>query len=691
MMRISARKLVNLQPDELFNILDGQFILVMDDGELVTNWKETIYSSYMWEFHRHYPAAPLLKSHHVQTTLKGKRSGSKTHLDLLGSTLWSIYDALSGNMREDDKLTFRYNLGYLAYQITGNLYCGLSYHCEDCVTSLDIVDFIDILDQPEVIQEYKNLDEVHQKIEEGQMKDSSKAAYETALENVNKVITSVLYNKEGVFGNPLSKLSRSKLINHGQTIQCLGPRSFVTDLDSVQFKTPIRRGFAQGFHQFYDSAIESRSAAKALIFSKTPLQDAEYFSRKLQFMVQAVENLHHVDCGTGRYLRWEVQGKRDDGTGMVYEGDLKRLAGKHYVGSDGNLRTIHATDTHLIGQKINLRSILFCQHPDPRGVCSVCYGALSDSVPPDSNLGHMNATFMTQKSSQSVLSVKHRDGSAAIESIVLNDDDRRFLMVGVDGNSYVLSPALKDYHVEMAIPRDKAPSITDVLDVNDVQKLKTSNITELSSFTLRVNTGKTEEDVTLEVGVNHRKASLTHAVLNHIKQIVVNGNWPIDDKGNYVFNMTGWDWTLPVLELPLKHFNMSDHSKDIADILESSVDQMVARDRLVQPEVVLRELFDLVNSRLEVNLAVIEVVQYGVMVTSAERQDYSLPKPWTESGLGVRAKTMTQRSLSVTMAYQGHSDVILSPDSYTNTNRPEHIFDPILCPREVIAAGTRNM
>lgn len=560
MIRLSARKLAAVPPEQLKDLIDGEFEVEFDDGVLFTNHKEVLYSSYVWEFHRQYPTAPMLKLHHIQSTLKGKRSGSNTHLKLVGDTLWSIYDALSVNLNEDQKLEFRWTLGRLAYEITGKLYNGLSYHCEAYVTSLDIVDFIDILDQPEVIESYKQLNDTHAKIEKGLIRDAAKASYEESIDNVNNVITKVLYEKGSVLNNPLSKLTRSKLINHGQTLQCLGPRGFVTDLDSIQFKTPILRGFAQGFHQFYDSAIESRSAAKALIFSKTPLQDAEYFSRKLQFMVQAVENLHHVDCGTGRYLRWKVLGKGEDATGMMYDGDLQRLAGKRYVDSTGQLKTIHEGDTHLIGQTINIRSVLFCQHPDPAGVCSVCYGQLSDSVPPDSNLGHMNATFMTQKSSQSVLSVKHRDGSAAIESIILSDDDRRFLMVGPDGNSYVLSSALKDYRVTLVIPRDKAASITDVLDISDVRKLKTSNITELSSFSMIINTGKTIEPVILDVGVGHRNASLTHFLLEHIRNTVIDGNWPIDDKGNYLFDMTGWDWSLPILELPLKHFNMSDHS-----------------------------------------------------------------------------------------------------------------------------------
>jgi hypothetical protein len=38
--------------EELIERLSGSFILVFDDGELVTNYKETIYSSFIWDYHR---------------------------------------------------------------------------------------------------------------------------------------------------------------------------------------------------------------------------------------------------------------------------------------------------------------------------------------------------------------------------------------------------------------------------------------------------------------------------------------------------------------------------------------------------------------------------------------------------------------------------------------------------------------
>jgi hypothetical protein len=61
-----------------------------------------------------------------------------------------------------------------------------------------------------------------------------------------------------------------------------------------------------------------------------------------------------------------------------------------------------------------------------------------------------------------------------------------------------------------------------------------------------------------------------------------------------------------------------------------------------------------------------------------------LPKPWTDRGLGVMDMTMDRRSLSATMAYEGHYDVFISPESYTKKNRADHPMDALICPNEVL-------
>jgi hypothetical protein len=291
---------------------------------------------------------------------------------------------------------------------------------------------------------------------------------------------------------------------------------------------------------------------------------------------------------------------------------------------------------------------------------------------------------MTQKSSQSVLSVKHLDSSAAVEPASLTPDEKKFFKISADGMSYLLADRLKGKTVKLIIPAMFAPNITDVLANHSIDDLNIRQVSEMREIAVQVKEGNVEFDPErVNTSKDRRLASLTYPMLRHIRKV----RWDFNANNDYVIDMTGWDWNEPVMTLPLIHFNMSDHSKDIASMLESSKKQMEARDKDVSPDAFLVELYNLVNDKLTVNLAVLEVVLYGAMIISAEEDDYRLPKPWTDRGLGVMDMTMDRRSLSATMAYEGHYDVFISPESYTKKNRPDHPMDALICPVEVLGMG----
>jgi hypothetical protein len=659
MQKINARSLLSKTTTELWEILTGQFILVMDDGELLTDHRQTLYSSYAWDFHRKYPLTPLLLRHHVTTLLEGKRMGSDTHLELLGEVMWGVYDAynaLPGQEIDRDPLA------EMVYRITNVMYNDLSYRCEAYVVSLDMTDFTEAMNHPRVRHANDTAQPNQRSIDEtyGEIKD-------------------VLTNGIDLPTNRLSLAARSKLGNVNQILQCISVRGYLTDIDSNVFRNPVMRGFAMGLRSLHDSVVESRSASKSLIFSKSPLQQAEYFSRRLQLMSQTVCRLHRVDCGTTEYLHWTMRGPVRKGSQLIHGGDLKQHKGKYYMDDDGALKVIRGDDRHLIGRTLKLRSVLHCAHSDAYGLCATCFGELSESVPDDTNIGHMCCTSMTQKSSQNVLSVKHLDGSSVVEGITLGADDRKYLRIGVDENSYLLSETIKGMDVKLVIPESRTANITDIVEAQNIDDLNITRISELEEIGLVVNDGQKEQKPSLYVHIGRRLASMTFPLLKYIRE----HGWQVDANGNYVIDMKHWDWNKPILLLPLKHINMSDHSRDIAELLESSVDELQLRDKGISPDAVLVQLYDLVNDKLSVNLAVLEVILYATMIVSAEKMDYGLPKPWTERGLGVMSMTMARRSASAAMAYEGHREYITSPLSYIFPNVPDHPMDGILMPAEV--------
>jgi len=565
MKRFEARLLLNYTTEQLHDILSDVFILVFEDGELVTNAQATLYSSYAWNFHRMYPLTPLLVSHHINTIVKENRLGSETHLTLLGNVMWSVYDhytslnqpliaqvfkyvrnqdgkkVLITEPQEVSEPQFREHLSEMVYKTTNVIYNDLSYRCEADIVSLDITDFLEVSMHPAV-------QEANDTVEPTQ----------SSIDKTYGVIRTVLLSGKHLPDNALSKASRSKLVSMPQVEQCIGPRGFLTDTDSNIFPKPILRGFFRGLREFHDILIESRSAAKSLIFSKTPLQQAEYFSRRLQLMSQIVRNLHPGDCGSTRYLLWNVRSPQAENSQMNRNGDLKQLVGKVYMDDDGKLKVIKAHHTHLIGRTLKLRMAVHCAHPDPYGICSTCFGELSLSVPERTNIGQMCCTSLAQKSSQNVLSVKHLDGSSVVDGIILEQNERAYVKVAPDDSSYLLADELKDKTVRLVIRQDQAPNITDINIAANVEDLDITRVSELAEIGIHaLQPDGTWYPTRIQVNLGRRLSSMTYALLGHIKKVGLG----VDINQNYTVDMTGYDWDKPILTLPLKHFNMSDHSR----------------------------------------------------------------------------------------------------------------------------------
>lgn len=658
--RLAARTILDIGIHDIWKSLAGPFVLVFDDGEeITTNHKEVIYSRYFWEFHASYPGLPILRRHHVTSVLNGKRLGMETHIKLIQNILWDCADYLSATHSVERMVDLRFELAELAYNISNQHYNDMVRYLGAYITSLNLFDFHAVFKDADVVASYERA-----------------KPDEESIADIYYTIDQVLMKKPELRNNALSKLYRSGLVSSKQVHQCVGPRGFLTDINNDRFGIPIMRGYYQGIRAQRDIQIESRSAAKALNASKGDLQDTEYFSRKLRTMDMGVENLHHTDCGTTRLLNWRVQGKHED-----KPSDLEILEGNHYVDDDGQLKTVHRDDKYLIGKQIKLRNVLYCGHPDPNGICSTCYGLMSELIPSNSNIGHANCTHVTEKNAQGVLSTKHLDSSKTIKGASIDARTQQFVKLSSDGNRYLFADVLKQNgktgELSLLFDCEAAPNLSDIFNVDNVQVLMESRMSELTEVSIRLGNGDSES-FSLQDG--KRTPFLTYEFLEHIKSV----NYTVDeDSGCYVVSLKGWKWGTPFASLPMRDFSMSDHSRDIAKVLESTVKEVVERDRLIDPASTLVELTELMNRKARVNLAVVSVTLRGALIRSAERYDYSMPKPWTESGLGVLRNIIMYRSLAPFMAYEHHAEAIYSPESFSLKNRPNHPFDGILMPREV--------
>ncbi len=658
MDKLHVRDIIDSTTNELWNTLPKKFELTFDNGEtIITRNKTSLLTSLYWDIIRHYSNITIIPKHHIDTYIKNEPYGSNTHRKLIESFYVDIVMAynLSIPILRDD-------LDKLIFVVNNNAYNVLSTKLMAYMTSIDILDFIEISDNEKIVDLIKN-SELDQ----------------TSVANTSEKILDVVLKDPSLDNNRLAKATRYKIVRDNQVIQCVGIRGYPTDVDSVMFKYPIMTGYVKGLKSLYDSMTESRLAAKSQLFATAPLSFSEYLSRRIQLLSMSVENIHYGDCGSQKYLDCFINEDVIDEFGFIIKPSiLPLMEGKYYLDKETNsLKALSRHDKHLIGQWIKIRSpVAGCQHPDPHGICSVCYGDLSQNIPPNCNIGHLNASILGQIIAQLILSVKHFEKSADISYIKLDARSSKFFYIDKTRDKYYIKPEVlkEDYYVE--ISKDDLLNLNDILHVQDISYSDISRTSNISS----VNFFNSYDSMEITVKIENRLGVLSPEFIDYIKR----KKWIINNKYNYVFNISDWDTRKPFIILPKKHFNNVDLSKAIETIIKGSVTQLRKRNTEEATHKTLWTLFELVNSKLTVNFAIIETIMYASMVVDAEQKDTRLPKAYDRKGLGVLETTLTDRSLSGLLAYEGIAKELVNPSSFFPIHRENFIMDVYIDPYSVM-------
>lgn len=660
--RISARKLLNIPPADLDQYLGGYFYLVFDDGELLTSVRPTIYSAYGWRIIQHYPNIPLSKRFHLShyhPVKPGEHSeklvGAEMQTKMLGEIVNDWFDYYP-NYHDDDKMF----LVKLFFEAVNTLYNELQLKSEEYVGSSNILHLVELINYPP-IRDLRTNTPINQR----------------SIMDIQKTIGKILKTDPALRDNQTCRFLRTGLTKESQVVKCIGPWGYPRDIDEYVFPLPIIRGYAEGIRSFRDTLLESRTASKALHLAGPALQNTEYFSRRVTIAGMQLERLHRVDCGSTEYQHKLI----------LSQEMLKLHEGKWYYDKETkSLKDLKRTDTHLIGKLLKFRYVGGCQHPDPNGICEVCYGKMSRNIFKRTNVGSQSTTSTTGKNTQNILSNKHDVAAAVVQDIVLDAIKEPFFTV-IGGNGYGIRPDRKGKINKLIIKKAYMVNITDVLEDVGLKNITPSRVTCIGNVKLVV--GKLdkngEESLDQEVAMNfdmvfqHRLAYLTRHMLEYIKQ----HGWSYDRSGNYIIDLHAWDHSLPIMKIPEKVLSTMDFSKDLENYLEGNAK---AREERAQINIsdYLAGFYDLATLKLGVNASVLDTMAYASCVVDDFGHDASLPKPWTTGQPGINENTMLYRSLSVGMSYQGHKRLLTNAISFLSTNRPDHVMDWMFTPDQIM-------
>ena len=656
----TAHEVVNLTHEEALNLPEIHEILFPDGRRLVTSFEETYYTYTFWEIFRAYSKTEIKLEHHVSSVLKNKPLNANTHTTLCSRILKSVV--------EEEGLFYpiqKEPLLKMIYEQISTAMSRCSLVSEECVTSIDILDFIQITKHPEIQA----------------LRDEAIADPQNKIQYAYAKTIELIESLPEFDENGLAIAVRSKMVKNNQVNQCVMLRGFPTEVDGAIFPTAVFSNYTLGNTSLYDFVSDSRTAAKSHFYSDTALKDSEYMARKFQLFTTTVESIVYEDCGSTQHETWVVRGPEYDKTGTpTYNGDLPMLIGKYYLeeGFPG-YKVIDGSETHLYGKTISFRSVLHCKASNPHTVCHICAGKLSENISRFANIGHLGGVSSTKDLTQSILSIKHVNTSSLGVKVLLKDHERKYMNTGKDGAGFYLNLKLKELNPKLLINSEEAQGLVDLSINEGIENITLTRISALRLVGLSTYIGGRESVVTLEVEQKSKPSLISREFLHYIKET----GYETDSNGNFVIDMSKWDYDEPLFVMPNKEESFVDLSAAVDILVRSSQKQL--KKRIVQNAAssLLHEFFDLINSKLSINILALEIIVYALMVES--KTSYALARHGSEPVLGTGQLLTIHRSLGPALAYQEQHDTLSDPISFFKGTRPDNPMDVFLAPKEVVA------
>lgn len=647
---IQGRAVLGMRPEHVNEWLIGQglgeadkILLELDDGQHACSVQRLVYSSFCWNFQRLFDKSPLEKRH---VLLEPARITGNSHLRLMEHCYWDTFDIyLEAGL--DPDLEY---LDMIGCKSANAIYNYAVSELQEWVETLSLDDYVEVVESPGIKAELEKVEPNRRSVAQ-----------------CHDTIGRLLMTSDDLERNTLASFIRSKFVSLGQVMQCIGPKGYPTEISSGYFKHPILNSFLTGLNTLYENVAESRSATKAMYYSKDHVEKGEYFQRKMQLGTFPVARLFKGDCGSTKYLQMTM---RED---LLYA-----FAGKYMLTKEGKLKPIWKHSRELIGQTIMLRSSIHCQRFHEHGVCQTCFGYLGHSVVRGSNLGHISASELCKDASQALLAVKHSDATIDIADISLGDLEQLYLTPTADEDAsdlrLIYNPGLKN--LRLAVEERYVRNLHDIRVVDDLSKLTLSNTTSIYSMQLWfVDEDGFDKVVRLTVANGSRMASLTMQALEYIRK----ANWEVHE-GMYVVDMKDWEYDDALLSLPVQHANMLEFINDVETFIRSSGKGSGegSRDRLVNYEDLGEGLMlfnGMVSSKLSMNIAHQEIVIS--CMTAVSTTDSRFPRMPSEGVIQPYEELIRDRSLSGTLSYEHLERIYGNPRTYLNTTRCYHPMDAL--------------
>jgi hypothetical protein len=665
-MVIDIGKILMLTLDEILN-LKKNVNIKFEDGVIINNasYKHVIIFRYLMEVRRDIEF-PVVSELWVSNYLV---NGLFTNGSYLG-VYSRLFRLLAKSSKDIISNELKLRLFKSMYETINTVNRKLVTHFSEYCLGSEIQDMLEIQFEPELMEA------IHLASE-----NNSKAAIENSYEVLDKVIKNKKFDD-----NPMQLFYLSRTVSIGQIRQLLACRGYVTEMDSKIFNIPMTNSFVLGFKNIYEAAIESRAGAKAMYLSSKAIQDAEYMARELQLATMPIENVYRGDCGKPTYVDFYVRSLEVDEKGdVVTKGDLKNIIGKRYLDTDGIEKIIDGSEKHLENTYIKLRMAVYCGHPDKHSICSACIGEIADSILDHQNLGHISSTTGSTGMSQALLSTKHLLISASSASIKLDPAVSKYMLIRNNEKLIFKAGVLnkKTKRVYLKFKQREAWGLDNVMNVTDIFSINISKISRLSSAILVFESKKETVEIELPLKYSSRRAFFSIEMLSHI---MVNGYETLDEE-YYMVDINDLLPKTPIFMYEKVEFDFSALIKEFKSLLKTRKYKKV-EDKYkseYMPHVLVQNLFELINNKLDVNIALLEVLTYAFTVQDLTNRNFDLGRNTLNKDVVGFREVIDYRSAGASYNWDDLQNKVLNPILHMRENKCSHPMDVFFCPNEAIA------
>jgi len=257
-----------------------------------------------------------------------------------------------------------------------------------------------------------------------------------------------------------------------------------------------------------------------------------------------------------------------------------------------------------------------------------------------------------------------------------------------DNDSYAFRANVtgrQNSRVSMIVTQNDAFGIKDIKTPEDIYKLDITRITRIGAIVMMVTNKLGTEYYPIEIKDSGKYGAFTEKFLEYI---ITNG-YALDSQDRYVIDVTDWRFATPVIKMPQIEYSFLQLSAEVKNMLKT---MKVVKDVRTKesPETILQQLFDLINSKLDVNLALLEVLVYAFTINNMESYDYQLGRNRKDQEIADIKHNMHNRSLGGFYAWEYVAKGIASPLTFSKRKRTNHPLDVMMCPNETVAEYTKK-